>query len=162
MVLQRVKSASVTVDGNLVASIGKGVLALAAVSKDDTIKDSEQSAAKLLKVRLWDDEAGGRWKRNVQEIGGEVLCVSQFTLLASTKKGKPDFHRAAGPEKGKELYSVFFRKVQELYDKDKVKDGVFQAMMDVALINDGPVGVDYSSEDGVVMPLSVFGPRLRC
>lgn len=162
MVLQRVKSASVTVDGNLVASIGKGVLALAAVSKDDTIKDSEQSAAKLLKVRLWDDEAGGRWKRNVQEIGGEVLCVSQFTLLASTKKGKPDFHRAAGLEKGKELYSAFFRKVQELYDKDKVKDGVFQAMMDVALINDGPVGVDYSSEDGVVMPLSVFGPRLRC
>jgi len=162
VVLQRVKSASVTVDGNLVASIGKGVLALAAVSKDDTIKDSEQSAAKLLKVRLWDDEAGGRWKRNVQEIGGEVLCVSQFTLLASTKKGKPDFHRAAGLEKGKELYSAFFRKVQELYDKDKVKDGVFQAMMDVALINDGPVGVDYSSEDGVVMPLSVFGPRLRC
>jgi len=151
VVLQRVKSASVTVDGNLIASIGKGVLALAAVSKDDTIKDSEQSAAKLLKVRLWDDETGARWKRNVQDIGGEILCVSQFTLLASTKKGnKPTFHKSAGPEKGKELYSAFFTKIQELYDKDKVKDGIFQAMMDVALINDGPVGVDYASEDGVV------------
>jgi hypothetical protein len=77
--------------------------------------------------------------------------VSQFTLLASTKKGnKPDFHRSATGEKAKELYSHFFAKVQELYDKDKVKDGVFQAMMDVALVNDGPVGVNYTSEDGVV------------
>lgn len=151
MVLQRVKSASVTVDGNLIASIGKGVLAFAAISKDDTLKDCEQSAGKLLKMRLWDDDGGARWKRSVQDIGGEILCVSQFTLLASTKKGnKPDFHRSAGPEKGKELYSAFFKKVQELYDKDKVKDGVFQAMMDVALVNDGPVGVDYTSEDGVV------------
>lgn len=103
-------------------------------------------------MRLWDDEATGtRWKRNVQDIGGEILCVSQFTLLASTKKGnKPDFHRSAGPEKGKELYSAFFTTVQELYEKEKVKDGVFQAMMDVALVNDGPVGVNYTSEEGVV------------
>jgi len=129
-VLQRVKSASVSVDGELIASIGKGILALAAVSKDDTIKDSEKSAGKLLNMRLWDDEKGGRWKHNVKDIGGEVLCVSQFTLLASTKKGnKPDFHKSAGAEKGRELYSAFFNKVGELYEKDKVKDGVFQAMM---------------------------------
>jgi D-aminoacyl-tRNA deacylase len=74
VVLQRVKSASVSVDGKLVASIGKGVLAFAAVSRDDTLKDAEQSAAKLLKLRLWDDEKGGRWKHNVTDIGGEVLC----------------------------------------------------------------------------------------
>jgi D-tyrosyl-tRNA(Tyr) deacylase len=68
----------------------------------------------------------------VKDIDGEVLCVSQFTLLASTKKGsKPDFHKSAGPEKGKELYSAFFKKVQDLYEQDRVKDGVFQAMMDV-------------------------------
>jgi D-aminoacyl-tRNA deacylase len=74
--------------------------------------------------------------------------------LASTKKGnKPDFHRSAGPEKGLELYSAFFSKVKELYEEDKVKDGIFQAMMDVALVNDGPVGISYTSEDGVVMPL---------
>jgi D-aminoacyl-tRNA deacylase len=88
--------------------------------------------------------------------------VSQFTLLASTKKGnKPDFHKSAGPAKGKELYTTFFQKVQELYDKDKVKDGVFQAMMDVALVNDGPVGVDYTSEDGVVnVPSFPFFERM--
>jgi len=120
VVLQRVKSASVSVDGNLIASIGKGILAFAAVSKDDTLKDSEQSAAKLLKMRLWDDDVGGRWKKNVTDIDGEILCVSQFTLLASTKKGnKPDFHKSAKPEKGKQLYTAFFTKVQELYDKEK-------------------------------------------
>jgi D-aminoacyl-tRNA deacylase len=71
-----------------------------------------------------------------------ILAVSQFTLFASTKKGnKPDFHKSAGGEKGKALYSAFFHKVQELYGQDKVKDGVFQAHMDVALVNDGPVGV---------------------
>lgn len=70
--------------------------------------------------------------------------MSQFTLLASTKKGsKPDFHKSAGPDKGKELYTAFFKKVQDLYDHDKVKDGVFQAMMDVSLINDGPVGCSH-------------------
>lgn len=70
-----------------------------------------------------------------------ISTVSQFTLLASTKKGsKPDFHKSAGPDKGRELYTAFFKKVQDLYDHEKVKDGVFQAMMDVSLINDGPVG----------------------
>jgi len=151
VVLQRVKSASVTVDGNLISSIGKGVLAFAAIGKDDTMDESIKSASKLLKMKLWEDENGGKWKKSVQDIGGEVLCVSQFTLLASTKKGnKPDFHKSAGPDKAKELYSAFFAKVQELYEKEKVKDGLFQAMMDVALVNDGPVGITYSSEDGEV------------
>ena len=77
--------------------------------------------------------------------------MSQFTLLASTKKGsKPDFHGAAGGGKAKELYEHFFAKVQELYDSEKVKNGVFQAMMQVGLVNDGPVGVDYRSDDGAV------------
>lgn len=77
--------------------------------------------------------------------------MSQFTLLASVKKGnKPDFHKSANGEKAKELYDQFFKKVQALYQADRVKDGVFQAMMDVALVNDGPVGVDYTCEDGAV------------
>jgi D-aminoacyl-tRNA deacylase len=102
----------------------------------------------------------------VQDIDGEVLCgesgslliypqddvlnkddsltVSQFTLLANTRKGnKPDFHGAAKPNEAKELYDYFFSKVQDLYTADKVKDGVFQAMMQVGLVNDGPVGVEY-------------------
>ncbi|TVY55150.1 D-aminoacyl-tRNA deacylase [Lachnellula cervina] len=91
-------------------------------------------------MRLWDDEAGGRWKQNVQDIKGEVLCVSQFTLLASTKKGsKPDFHGALGGDQAKELYQLFVSKVQQGYAAERVKDGVFQAMMEVALVNDGPV-----------------------
>lgn len=76
----------------------------------------------------------------MQDINGEVLCVSQFTLLASTKKGnKPDFHGALGGDEAKRLYQHFFDKVQEGYGPEKVKNGVFQAMMEVALVNDGPV-----------------------
>ena len=121
-------------------------------------------ASKLLKLKLWDDDHGGRvnkrlqclgpqaissrtlifitqWKKSVQDINGEVLCVSQFTLYAGTKRGnKPDFHKSAGGAKAKELYDSFLLKTSELYDSSKVKDGVFQAMMDVALVNDGPVG----------------------
>lgn len=87
------------------------------------------------------------------DIGGEVLCVSQFTLLASMKKGnKPDFHQSAGGLNAKMLYQAFFKKVQDLYEPDRVKDGVFAAMMDVALVNDGPVGIDYTCLDNEVQP----------
>ncbi|KAG0652259.1 41 kDa peptidyl-prolyl cis-trans isomerase [Hyphodiscus hymeniophilus] len=90
-------------------------------------------------MKIWDDEEGGRWKRDVKMISGEVLCVSQFTLLANTKKGsKPDFHGALGGDQAKELYRHFVSKVQEGYKPDRVKDGLFQAMMEVALVNDGP------------------------
>lgn len=78
-------------------------------------------------------------------------AVSQFTLLASTKKGKkPSFHRSAPEQLARDLYSSFFKKTKELYQEDRVKDGVFQAMMDVALVNDGPVGLDYRCEDEAV------------
>ncbi|TVY35805.1 D-aminoacyl-tRNA deacylase [Lachnellula occidentalis] len=136
----------VTVDKQLISSIGKGVLVFAAVAPGDTEKDVETLASKVLKMRLWDDEAGGRWKQNVQDINGEVLCVSQFTLLASTKKGsKPDFHGALGGDQAKELYQLFVSKVQQGYAAERVKDGVFQAMMEVALVNDGPVTLEMSA-----------------
>ncbi|KAI0474383.1 D-Tyr tRNAtyr deacylase-like domain-containing protein [Xylaria cf. heliscus] len=162
-ILQRVLSASVTVDKEVVSSIGKGVLVFAAVAPGDTKKEADSLAAKVLKLKLWDDDAGGRWKHNVQEIGGEVLCgrippaslqqvsnnvasVSQFTLLASTKKGnKPDFHGAAGGDEAKNLYQYFFEKVQQGYAAEKVQNGVFQAMMEVALVNDGPVTFEISA-----------------
>ena len=85
--------------------------------------------------------------------------VSQFTLLATTKKGnKPDFHRSAGAEKGKQLYDSFIGQVRSLYREDRVKDGVFQAMMDVGLVNDGPVGVDYRCEDEAVRIPAMCSP----
>jgi len=145
-ILQRVLSASVTVDTHLVSSIGKGILVFAAIAPGDTEKEVETLAAKVLKMRLWDDDAGGKWKKNVQDIKGEVLCVSQFTLLASTKKGsKPDFHGAMGSDQAKELYQHFVSKVEEGYQLGRVKDGVFQAMMEVALVNDGPVTLEIST-----------------
>ncbi|KAK3073774.1 D-tyrosyl-tRNA(Tyr) deacylase [Teratosphaeriaceae sp. CCFEE 6253] len=150
-VIQRVKSASVTVDGQLISTIAKGVLVFAAVGKDDTPKEAESMANKVLKLKLWEDDQGSKWKKNVQEINGEVLCVSQFTLLASTKKGnKPDFHKSASAAKGKELYDHFVSRVRSQYRDECVKDGVFQAMMDVGLVNDGPVGVDYRCIDEAV------------
>ena len=81
------------------------------------------------------------------------MVVSQFTLLASLKKGKPSFHESAGADKAKTLYKSFFEQVQGLYKPDKVKDGLFAAMMDVALVNDGPVGIDFECIDGEVQPL---------
>ncbi|OTB16702.1 hypothetical protein K445DRAFT_316982 [Daldinia sp. EC12] len=145
-ILQRVLSASVTVEKEVVSSIGKGVLVFAAVAPGDTEKEADSLAAKVLKLKLWDDDAGGRWKKSVTDIGGEVLCVSQFTLLASTKKGnKPDFHGAMGGEEAKRLYDYFFQKVRQGYAADKVKNGVFQAMMEVALVNDGPVTLELSA-----------------
>ncbi|KAK5628786.1 hypothetical protein RRF57_004501 [Xylaria bambusicola] len=171
-ILQRVLSASVTVEKEVVSKIGKGVLVFAAVAPGDTQKEADSLAAKVLKMKLWDDaETGAKWKSSVQDIGGEVLCgkfltrfrafhfhvtghglsdgaisVSQFTLLASTKKGnKPDFHGAAGGEEARNLYEYFFEKVRQSYAPDKVKNGVFQAMMEVALVNDGPVTLEISA-----------------
>lgn len=139
-ILQRVLSASVSVEKQQISTIGRGVLVLAAVGPNDTKKDAESMAAKVLKLKMWPDETGAQWKRSVQEIDGEVLSVSQFTLLGSTRKGnKPDFHSAAKPEVAKELYEHFLTTLQSLHTVEKVKDGVFQAMMEVALVNDGPV-----------------------
>ena len=139
-ILQRVLSSSVTVNDQVVSAIGKGVLVLAAIDPNDSSKDAETMASKVLKMKLWPDEKGVNWKKSVQDIQGEVLCISQFTLLASTKKGnKPDFHAAAKPEVAKELYDYFLSRVRDQYPPGKVKDGVFQAMMQVSLVNDGPV-----------------------
>ncbi|KIW75021.1 D-tyrosyl-tRNA(Tyr) deacylase [Fonsecaea pedrosoi CBS 271.37] len=142
-ILQRVLSSTVTVNGQTVSAIGKGVLVLAAIGPDDTKKDAETMASKIVKMRLWPDESGLNWKKSVQDIEGEILCVSQFTLMANTRKGtKPDFHGAAKPEVAKELYDYFVSRVREHHGLDRVKDGVFQAMMQVSLVNDGPVTIE--------------------
>jgi len=139
-VVQRVASASVSVDGEVVSAINKGLVVLLGIGTDDTPADSECMANKILSLRVFDDAAGAMWRQSVKDIAGDVLCVSQFTLLANTVKGsKPDFHRAMASVPSKEMYAAFFARMGQLYDPGKIKDGKFGAMMSVSLTNEGPV-----------------------
>ncbi|KAJ3071112.1 hypothetical protein HDU98_005824 [Podochytrium sp. JEL0797] len=133
-VIQRVKQASVTVDNRLVSEIGNGICVLIGITTDDTPSDAEFIAKKLTSLRLWDGQDGKPWKLNVKDAGFEILSVSQFTLYAVTNKGaKPDFHKAMKGEFSQPFYNDFLAKLRSLHSDDKVKDGEFGAMMDVAL-----------------------------
>jgi D-aminoacyl-tRNA deacylase len=137
-VIQRVKCASVVVEGEVVGSIAAGLLVLLGVQGDDSADDIAWLAQKLAGLRLFADSEGP-WCRSVEEICGGVLVVSQFTLLASTKKGtKPSWHRAAKPEIAAPLCEQFVSALERLLP-GKVQCGRFGAMMDVSLVNDGPV-----------------------
>jgi len=137
-VLQRVSRASVTVEGRVSGSIAGGLLVLVGVAAVDADDDIAWLAGKIVQQKLFADEMG-RMNLSVVESGGGVLVVSQFTLLASTRKGtKPSWHRAAGPEVAVPLYEAFVRKMEELLGRP-VATGEFGAMMEVALVNDGPV-----------------------
>ncbi|GAA6063814.1 hypothetical protein JCM10212_001645 [Sporobolomyces blumeae] len=142
-VIQRCTSASVTVDGKVISSIGRGILCLIGIGTKDTEYEAQWLASKLLNMRLFpadkDGEAWG-WKASVVEAGYEVLCVSQFTLMANLRKGsKPDFHGAMSSDTSKKMYLDFLDDLRTKYRADKVLDGEFGAMMDVQLVNDGPV-----------------------
>ena len=137
MVLQRVTEASVTVDGAVVGSIGKGIAVLLGVAKGDTEQDADFLANKLVNVRIFEDDAG-KMNRSVQEIGGEILVVSQFTLLGDCRKGRrPGFSAAAPPDEADRLYQYFVEQVRR--SGVRVATGQFQAMMLVKIHNDGPV-----------------------
>ncbi|GAK64050.1 D-tyrosyl-tRNA deacylase [Moesziomyces antarcticus] len=189
-VLQRVKGATVHVDGKLVSKIGPGIVALIGISTEDTAAEIVPLANKILSTKLWNENQeasqitvppqyepkasgstsanestetaaaatngeteeakarseqvwGGKpWKRSVVELGGEVLCVSQFTLFARTVKGtKPDFHRAMGGNDARVIYEALLKKLGDSYAHDRIKDGAFGEMMDVSLTNDGPVTI---------------------
>ena len=130
--VQRVSEASVTVDGNEVSRIGAGMLVLLGVRRGDTEADADRIAAKLLALRVFED-ADGKMNLNVADAGGEILCVSQFTLYGDTRKGnRPGFVDAAPPEEAEPLYE----RVREALN---AQGGVFGARMAVALTNDGPV-----------------------
>ncbi len=130
--VQRVSEASVTVDGTEVARIGLGLLVLLGVRRGDTQAEAERIAAKLLALRVFED-ADGKMNLNVRDAGGEVLCVSQFTLYGDTRKGnRPGFSEAAPPDEAEPLYE----RVRGALD---AQGGVFGAHMAVSLINDGPV-----------------------
>lgn len=138
--IQRVKEASVTIEGKEVARIGKGFLVLLGVTHEDTEEDLEYLAQKLVKIRLFDDTEGVM-NLDVQQVEGEILVVSQFTLLASTRKGNRPSYIAAAPEAvSRPMYERFVARVEALTGR-KVATGEFGADMQVSLVNDGPVTV---------------------
>ncbi len=136
-VIQRVAEAGVQVRGEAVGRIGRGILILLGVEKGDGERDAEWLAEKIVNLRIFEDEAG-KMNLSVGEIGGELLAVSQFTLAGNCAKGRrPSFDTAAPPEEANRLYEYF---VGNLRARGmKVETGIFQAMMRVSLVNDGPV-----------------------
>ena len=144
-VLQRVKEASVTVDGQLVGRIGPGLLVLLGVGKDDTEADVDFMADKVPGLRIFEDEAG-KMNRSLFDGSKALLAVSQFTLYADTKKGRrPSFIDAKPPDEAKRLYALFCEKCRAA--GLTVAEGIFAADMKVALINDGPVTILLDSRD---------------
>ena len=136
-VIQRVKSASVTVDGRVVSEIREGLLVFLGVAQEDTPADVDYMASKIANLRIFEDDEG-LMNLSILDAGGEALVVSQFTLCGDCRKGRrPSFIAAARPEKADPLYQAFMDEISRL--GVPVKAGVFQAMMDVELINDGPV-----------------------
>lgn len=139
-VIQRVSQASVTIGGETRAAIPNGLLVLVAVEEADTPEDLEGLSGKISRLRIFNDDQGVM-NRSVQEAGGEILVISQFTLFASTKKGnRPSYSRAARPEVAVPLYEAFVRKLAEDLGKP-VHTGEFGADMQVNLTNDGPVTI---------------------
>ena len=137
-ILQRVSSASVRIGDESSAVIGSGLVVLLGIETADTLEDLDWLSGKIVGLRLFADEVSP-WSRSVLEIGGEILLVSQFTLHASTRKGtKPSWHRAAKPESAIPLYEAMIQKLTELLGRP-IATGRFGAMMEVSLVNDGPV-----------------------
>ena len=140
VVLQRVKNASVTVSGERISEIGEGLLLLVGVAKDDREGEAGWLAEKVAGLRIFNDEEG-KMNLSLKDVGGEILAVSQFTLLADTRKGKrPSFINAALPEEAEPLFDYFCERLRAA-GVASVKTGRFGAMMDVALVNDGPVTI---------------------
>ncbi|KAK9240387.1 D-Tyr tRNAtyr deacylase-like domain-containing protein [Lipomyces kononenkoae] len=173
-VIQRVQSASVAVDGAIVSAINRGLLVLVGVEIGDTTADCDVIASKIANLRIFpspasaivtptESESSGastpsasgestkldkQWDKSVVAIDGEILCISQFTLLASVKKNKPSFHHAERPPVANELYERVMDNLRSAFGENrdhKVKPGVFGAYMQVSLVNDGPVTIEFAS-----------------
>jgi len=138
-VLQRVRQASVRVDGELIGQIGVGLLVLLCAEKGDSDAVADKMLAKILKLRIFSDEAG-KMNRSVQDVAGGLLVVSQFTLAADVAGGnRPSFTQAAAPDEGRRLYEHFVGQAQKAHPV--VQTGRFAADMQVALVNDGPITI---------------------
>ena len=146
IVAQRVSRASVTINGKIKSSIGLGVMILLGIEEADTVEDVEWLCSKLTKLRIFSDE-NEAMNLDINQVEGSFLVVSQFTLHAMTKKGnRPSFIRAARPEHAIPLYELFVKRLHELSGRE-VLTGEFGAMMEVELINDGPVTIIMDSKN---------------
>ncbi|KAF6763810.1 D-Tyr tRNAtyr deacylase-like domain-containing protein [Ephemerocybe angulata] len=139
-VVQKVSSG--ILDGETISQISRGLMVLVGIGTDDNESDILVLTKKILALKAFADPADPEkyWKSSVQDVDGEILCVSQFTLMANTSKGnKPDFHRAMGSSESRDMYATFLQKLGQSYNPEKIQDGKFGAMMDVSLTNEGPV-----------------------
>jgi len=147
LVIQRVREAWVTVNNGATGSIRTGLLVFLGVSRTDTVEDANYLAGKLLGLRIFPDE-DGKMNRNVREAGGSLLIVSQFTLYGDCRRGRrPSFDQAAAPEQAQDLYNYFVESLKR--GPVPVETGVFQAMMQVHIVNDGPVTILIDSAERV-------------
>lgn len=144
--IQRVKRTSVTIGGRLHSAIGPGMLILLGVKNSDKEQDAEYLADRCVALRIFEDSEG-KMNLSVRDVGGEIMVVSQFTLYGDTRKGnRPSYSDAAGRELAEKLYQHFVERLSAQAGREKVATGVFRAMMDVELVNDGPVTVTVESK----------------
>jgi len=146
LVLQRVSSANVAIEGKEVAKISKGLLVLVGIGKDTNEMEMKFLAEKVINLRIFQDDAG-KMNLSVLDVKGEILLVSQFTLYADCRKGRrPSYTDAASPDDAKKMYERFVEILKEIYPY-RVESGIFQAMMDVNLCNTGPVTIVLNGEE---------------
>ena len=146
IVIQRVSHASVTIDGVCKSAIKEGFMILVGIEEADTQEDADWLCKKVVNLRVFDDE-NGVMNKSILEVDGEILCVSQFTLFAMTKKGnRPSYFKAAKGEISEPLYNQFCEKLKSLINKE-IQKGIFGADMKVSLINDGPVTIWIDSKN---------------
>ena len=137
VVIQRVKASQVEVDGEIIGKIGRGLNLLVGIAATDTKAELDWIARKCLELRLFSDKEGG-WKHSVQDIGGELLVISQFTLYGDCRKGRrPSFSNSAAPDEAQKLYDQFVERLRQ--SRLRIETGRFGAMMQVRIENDGPV-----------------------
>ncbi|XKL66348.1 hypothetical protein PGB90_009768 [Kerria lacca] len=144
-IIQRVSNASVTVDGEVISSIGTGLCILIGICREDTEKDINYIIQKILKLKLFENDERKKWSSSVVDKKYEILCVSQFTLYYSLKGNKLDFHHAMPFSESKPLYDKFLQSLRSQYKTELIKDGKFGASMVVDIVNDGPVTIQIES-----------------
>lgn len=144
--IQRVSRGSVSIDGKEVGAIGNGYVVLLGVREGDTEEDARQLAHKTVNLRIFMDDAG-RMNRSVEAVEGSILVISQFTLYADTRRGnRPGFTRAAEPALAESLYEIYAAGLRRALGDDRVQTGVFRTMMQVEIINEGPVTIELCTD----------------